>query len=182
MHFFDFLFSLEQALPALLQEYGLWLYVIIFLIIFFETGCIFMAFLPGDSLLISIGALCATVGSEHLIYMILVLFFSTTLGYIINYYTGLYFSSRILNCRFCYVKQEYLTKTDLFFRRHGGKTIVMARFVPFVRSFAPFAAGSSGMPYTPFMIYNLLGALLWVSLLLSAGYLGGATFLWFLPE
>jgi hypothetical protein len=72
---FDFLFSLEQALPALLQEYGLWLYVIIFLIIFFETGCIFMAFLPGDSLLISIGALCATVGSEHLVYMILVLFF-----------------------------------------------------------------------------------------------------------
>ncbi|WP_111896232.1 VTT domain-containing protein [Acinetobacter sp. MB5] len=180
MQFFDFLFSFEQALPMLLQEYGLWLYIFIFIIIFLETGCIFMFFLPGDSLLLSIGALCATVDSIHLLYMTLVLFLSTALGYIANYYTGLYFSTYILNCRFFAVRQEHLDKTDQFFQRHGGKTIILARFVPFVRTFAPFAAGSSGMTYPTFILYNFLGALLWVGLLLGLGYVGGTTFLWLL--
>ncbi|MCG2574966.1 VTT domain-containing protein [Acinetobacter sp. ME22] len=177
MHILDFLFSLEQQLPLILQEYGLWIYAIVFIIIFLETGCIAMFFLPGDSLLIALGALCASAGSVHLEYMFILLFLSAALGYIVNYYTGLYLGTKILNCRFGCIKQEYLDKTNHFFQKHGGKTIIFARFVPLIRSFAPFAAGSGGMRYSYFIVYNLIGAMLWIGVMLGIGYVC-ATTLW----
>lgn len=173
MNFFDYIFNFEQFLPILIQEYGIWIYAILFLIIFSETAFVFMFFLPGDSLLLAVGALCSVIEIMHLGYMISLLFIAATLGYMVNYHIGLYFGERIFKLRSRFIKQEYLLKTNEYFSRHGGKTIILARFIPFARSFAPLAAGSSNMNYVQFLIYNLIGALLWISLLLSAGYLFG---------
>lgn len=173
MSFLDFIFGFEQLLPSLLQQYGLWIYALLFMIIFCETAFVFMFFLPGDSLLFTIGALCSTVESMHVNYMIGLLSTAAFLGYIVNYHTGRYLGGRIFNIKSRFVKQEYLYKTHEYFLRHGGKTILIARFIPFVRSFAPLAAGSSGMNYFQFMFYNVLGALFWMVLLIGAGYLFG---------
>lgn len=173
MNSFDFIFNFEHFLPILIQEYGLWVYAILFLIIFSETAFVFMFFLPGDSLLLTVGALCSAVEIMHLGYMIGLLFIAATLGYMVNYHIGQHFGDRILNVKSRFIKQEYLHKTNEYFQRHGGKTILLARFIPFARSFAPLAAGSSNMNYTRFFFYNIFGALLWISLLVSAGYLFG---------
>ena len=174
MHILDFLFSLEQQLPLILQEYGLWIYAIVFIIIFLETGCIAMFFLPGDSLLIALGALCASAGSVHLEYMFILLFLSAALGYIVNYYTGLYLGTKILNCRFGCIKQEYFDKTNQFFQKHGGKTIIIARFMPFIRTFAPFVAGAGRMSYKHFLAFNVIGGFLWVASFITVGYFFGS--------
>ncbi len=173
MSFFDYIFGFEHVLPVLLQEYGVWIYALLFLIIFSETAFVFMFFLPGDSLLLTVGALCSVVEIMHLGYMISLLFIAATLGYIVNYHTGRYFGGRIFNLKSRFIKQEYLYKTNEYFLRHGGKTILLARFIPFARSFAPLAAGSSNMNYMHFMLYNILGALLWICLLVGGGYLFG---------
>ncbi len=169
----DFLMHLEQLLPTLLESYGVWIYAILFLIIFAETGSVFMFFLPGDSLLIAIGALCSTSNVLHLHYMGGSLFIASVLGYIVNYYTG-----RVLGLKFFHehskiFKPAYIQKTDHYFLKHGGKTILIARFIPFVRSFAPFAAGAGHMSVMSFMIYNVLGGWIWIALLLGLGYGAG---------
>ena len=169
----DFLLHLEQLLPTLLETYGLWIYAILFLIILGETGSVFLFFLPGDSLLIAIGALCSTTALVHLHYMGVLLFIAAVLGYTINYHTG-----RVLGLKFFrrhprWFKPEYIDKTTAYFEKHGGKTILMARFIPFMRSIAPFAAGSGYMSYTSFMWYNILGGWIWISLLLVIGYGAG---------
>ena len=148
----DFLMNLEHWLPLLLENYGLWIYAILFLIIFAETGSVFMFFLPGDSLLIAIGALCSTTDVVHLHYMGILLF--------VKYFHQ---HSR-------YFKPEYIVKTNHYFMKHGGKTILMARFIPFVRSFAPFAAGSGHMPLATFSFYNVIGAAVWIFSLMAIGY------------
>ncbi|MCH7337888.1 VTT domain-containing protein [Acinetobacter sp. NIPH 2699] len=173
MNSLDFIFNFEHFLPILVQEYGLWIYAILFLIIFSETAFVFMFFLPGDSLLLAVGALCSVVEIMHLGYMISLLFFAAALGYMVNYHIGRHFGDRIFNTESRFIKQSYLQKTNTFFLKHGGKTILLARFIPFARSFAPLAAGSSNMNYTHFVIYNILGALLWISVLVTAGYLFG---------
>ena len=132
-----------------------------------------MFFLPGDSLLLTVGALCSVVEIMHLGYMISLLFFAAALGYMVNYHIGRHFGDRIFNMKSRFIKQEYLQKTNVFFLKHGGKTILLARFIPFARSFAPLAAGSSNMNYTHFVMYNILGAFLWISVLVTAGYLFG---------
>ena len=167
---FDFLVNLEHGLPILLQNYGLWIYAILFLVIFAETGSIFMFFLPGDSLLIAIGALCSTTDILHLHYMGIMLFVAGSLGYIVNYYTGQLLGLKYFNQHSRYFKPEYILKTNQYFLKHGGKTILFARFIPLVRSFAPFAAGSARMHLSTFMFYNLAGSLLWIGSLLSIGY------------
>lgn len=173
MNFLDFLFNFEQILPVLIQEYGLWIYAILFLIIFAETAFVFMFFLPGDSLLLTVGALCSVIEIMHLGYIISLLFIAATLGYMVNYHIGRHFGDRIFNMKSRFIKQEYLYKTNEYFLRHGGKTILLARFIPFARSFAPLAAGSSNMDYSRFVLYNLIGALLWISALITVGYLFG---------
>lgn len=166
----EILLHLEQMLPTLLENYGLWIYAILFLIIFAETGSVFMFFLPGDSLLIAIGALCSTADNVHLHYMGILLFIASTLGYMVNYYTGKALGVKFFHQHSRWFKPEYIKKTYYYFEKHGGKTILMARFIPFVRSFAPFAAGSGHMKYTTFMLYNILGGWIWISLLLGVGY------------
>ena len=144
------------------------------ILVYFAVVCfVFMFFLPGDSLLLTVGALCSVVEIMHLGYMITLLFFAAALGYMVNYHIGRHFGDRIFNVKSRFIKQEYLQKTNVFFLKHGGKTILLARFIPFARSFAPLAAGSSNMNYTHFVIYNILGALLWISVLVTAGYLFG---------
>lgn len=167
---FDVLLNLEQWLPILLQNYGIWIYAILFLVIFAETGSVFMFFLPGDSLLIAIGALCSTTDVIHLHYMAITLFSASVLGYTVNYYTGSIMGLKVFNKRTRYFKPEYMVKTNHYFTKHGGKTIMIARFVPFVRSFAPFAAGATHMNILSFSIYNVLGGMIWIGLLLGIGY------------
>lgn len=166
----DFLLHIEQMLPTLLENYGLWIYAILFLIIFAETGSVFMFFLPGDSLLIAVGALCSTADNVHLHYMGILLIIACTLGYIVNYHTGKVLGIKYFNNRSKWFKPEYIEKTYRYFAKHGGKTILVARFIPFVRSFAPFAAGSSHMKYSSFMLYNIVGGWIWISLLLGVGF------------
>ncbi|AOA59625.1 VTT domain-containing protein [Acinetobacter larvae] len=166
----DFLLHLEQMLPVLLNNYGVWIYAILFLVIFAETGSIFMFFLPGDSLLIAIGALCSTTETVHLHYMAILLIIASILGYIVNYQTGRMLGNKYFQKHAHWFKAEYIDKTNLYFARHGGKTIIVARFIPFVRSFAPFAAGSSRMRYSRFMYYNVLGGIIWICILLGVGF------------
>lgn len=169
----DFLMHIEQWLPTLLDQYGLWIYAILFLIIFAETGSVFMFFLPGDSLLIAIGALCSTTDVIHLNTIGLLLFTAAVLGYIVNYYTGQILGFKFFHEHSRYLKPTYIVKTNHYFTKHGGKTILMARFVPFVRSFAPFAAGAGHMNLLSFMLYNVAGGLIWIAVLLSIGYGAG---------
>lgn len=166
----DFFLHLEQMLPVLLAHYGTWIYVILFLIIFAETGFVFMFFLPGDSLLIAIGALCASSDLLNIYTMIILLAVASILGYIVNYYTGQKLGFSYLHRHSRWFKPEYLEKTNHYFMKHGGKTILVARFIPFVRSFAPFAAGAGKMDGKSFMLYNILGGWLWIGVLLSIGY------------
>ena len=169
----DFLLHLEQFLPTLLENYGLWIYAILFLSIFAETGSVFMFFLPGDSLLIAVGALCSTAESVHLHYMGILLLTASVLGYMVNYYTGRVLGLKYFNNYTRWFKPEYIQKTNHYFEKHGGKTILVARFVPFVRSFAPFAAGAGHMKMPIFMLYNVLGGWIWIALLLGIGYGAG---------
>lgn len=165
--------QIEHILPMLLDQYGLWIYAFLFLIIFAETGSVFMFFLPGDSLLIAVGALCSTAESVHLHYMGLLLISASVLGYIVNYYTGKIFGFKLFHKYPRIFKPQYLSKTNHYFHKHGGKTILVARFVPFVRSFAPFAAGASRMNMNSFMLYNLFGSLAWIIVLLGIGFGAG---------
>ena len=171
----DFLLNLEQWLPLLLENYGVWIYAILFLVIFAETGSVFMIFLPGDSLLLAIGALCSTTDVIHLHTMGIMLFVASVLGYSVNYYTGSVLGIKYFNKHTRYFKPEYMVKTNKYFMKHGGKTILVARFVPFVRSFAPFAAGSAHMNLASFMFYNVLGGFIWIGLLLGIGFFLGHT-------
>lgn len=166
----DFLMNIEQWLPVMLEQYGVWIYAILFLVIFAETGSVFMFFLPGDSLLIAIGALCFTTDVVHLHYMFGLLSIASILGYTVNYYTGSILGLKFFNQHSRYFKPAYMVKTNHYFMKHGGKTILMARFVPFVRSFAPFAAGSARMNIAVFTFYNVVGGLIWLGLLLGIGY------------
>lgn len=166
----DFLLHLEQWLPMLLDRYGIWIYAILFAVILAETGSVFMFFLPGDSLLIAVGALCSTSDDVHLQYMGMLLFIAAALGYVINYYTGRALGVKYFHKHSRFFKPEYMVKTNQYFMKHGAFTIMIARFVPFVRSFAPFAAGSAHMNFSRFMVYNVLGSALWIGVLLSVGY------------
>lgn len=171
----DFLLHLEQSLPLLLEQYGVWIYAILFLVIFAETGSPFFFFLPGDSLLIAVGALCSSSDLITLHSMGLLLLIASILGYTVNYYSGRVLGLKYFNEHSRFFKPEYMVKTNHYFMKHGGKTILIARFIPFVRSFGPFAAGSGHMSFVTFSFYNVTGGILWISTLLGAGYLLGNT-------
>jgi membrane-associated protein len=168
----QFIAHLDSELGTLLQRFGPWTYLILFLIVFCETGLVVTPFLPGDSLLFAAGALWASAGLpvELLGLTLLVAAFC---GDNCNYWIGRLFGKQIANAKGRLLNRRALERTQEFFRRHGGKTVVIARFVPMVRTFAPFVAGVGRMAYPRFLAFSVAGALLWVGLLVSAGYLFG---------
>ena len=169
----DFILHVDVHLQELMNNYGLWVYGILFLIIFSETGLVVTPFLPGDSLLFAAGAL--TVGSAMDVNILaLVLVSAAVLGNITNYTIGHFFGAKLFNNPDSKIfRRDYLDKTHLFFDKHGGKTIIITRFLPIVRTFAPFVAGMGAMTYKRFMAFNIVGGILWVCSFVYAGYLFG---------
>ena len=169
---FSFFLHLDRHLAELAGQYGNWLYGILFLIVFCETGLVVTPFLPGDSLLFASGALAA-VGSLNIHALFLLLTVAAILGDTVNYAAGHYFGEKVFSSDARVLKQEYLDRTHAFFERHGGKTIVIARFVPIIRTFAPFVAGAGRMTYRHFLFYNVTGAIAWTASFLYGGYFFG---------
>ncbi len=171
-HFFSLIINIDQSLALLIQNYGVWIYAILFFIIFAETGLIIFPFLPGDSLLFLVGAFCAAE-QMHLNYSLLGLFISAFLGNTCNYYIGKWLGVKVYEKNYRWIDQKHLQKTQIFFTKHGGKTLVLARFLPIFRTFAPFVAGISKMNSALFQLYNILGAFIWVFGFITLGYLFG---------
>ena len=172
----SFILHIDSHLVELFSQYGLWIYGILFLIIFCETGLVVTPFLPGDSLLFATGALVAISGSAGLDVnvMALVVISAAILGNVVNYTIGRFFGEQLFrNPTSKIFRRDYLDKAHAFYEKHGGKAIVMTRFVPIVRTFAPFVAGMGRMCYKRFLMFNVLGALLWVGIFLYAGYYFG---------
>ena len=170
---FQFLAHLDVHLASLAQNYGAWVYVILFLIIFAETGLVVTPFLPGDSLLFVAGAVAA-MGAMAVNKLVIVLIVAAFLGNYVNFQIGKYLGKRFFIDRESrLLKREYLDKTHAFFERHGGKTLIISRFLPILRTYAPFVAGIGRMGSWRFAIFNVVGAMLWVALLTYAGYLFG---------
>ena len=172
MQFFDMILHVDKTLETLLQHYGTLIYAVLFAIIFCETGLVVLFFFPGDTLLFIAGALCA-VGQMNLPILMLLLTTAAILGNTLNYWIGEAIGQRVFTHDYRWLNKEALRRTHDFFEKHGGKTIVLARFVPVVRTFAPFVAGVSDMTHTRFQLYNVTGALLWVVALTVAGYVFG---------
>ncbi|MFZ5654515.1 MAG: DedA family protein [Pseudomonadota bacterium] len=168
----DFVLHVDRHLLELLGQYGLWLYAILFLIVFVETGLVVMPFLPGDSLLFAAGAL-AGVGALDPGVLGISLFIAAVLGDSCNYYVGSRFGAAAYAREWRWIRRDHLDRARLFFERHGGKSIVLARFAPFLRTFVPFVAGAGRMAYRRFLLYNLLGALAWVGSFVGLGYFFG---------
>lgn len=169
MQLMDLLLHLDKHLAALLTQYGTWIYVILFLIIFCETGLVVMPFLPGDSLLFVAGALWAASDmNPHALVLVLVV--AAILGDTVNYAIGNYLGPKVFHWEDSrWFNRKALDRTHAFYEKHGGKTIIIARFLPFVRTFAPFVAGVGSMTYSRFLTYNVVGALVWVVSLVYAG-------------
>lgn len=170
--FIDIVLHLDKHLAVLVQQYGLWIYAILFVIIFSETGFVVFPFLPGDSLLFVAGALAAIgEGGMDIFVLVGVLFAGAALGNMVNYQIGRYLGPKVFhweNSRF--FNKAALLKTHAFYEQHGGKTLVMSRFLPLFRTFAPFVAGIGSMGYGRFMLFNLIGAAAWVLSLSLLGY------------
>jgi membrane-associated protein len=168
----DVVLHFDKYLPVILQQYGMWTYVILFLIIFCETGLVVTPYLPGDSLLFIAGALAAA-GMLNIWILLVTMILAAVLGDTANYWIGYTFEMKILEWKYCLVKKEHLEETQKYFEKYGGFTIVIARFMPFIRTFAPFLAGIGRMRYSWFLGYNILGGVLWSSLFLLVGYFVG---------
>lgn len=171
--FIDLVVHLDDHLQALVAAYGAWIYLILFLIVFCETGLVVTPFLPGDSLLFVAGAIAAAGGMNiHLLVVLLII--AAILGDAVNYSVGHYIGPRVLKDRNSrWLNPKHLERAHEFYERHGGKTIIIARFVPIVRTYAPFVAGAASMPYPRFALYNVTGAIVWVVSLGYAGYFFG---------
>ncbi len=172
----DFILHIDVHLSELFAQYGLWIYGILFLIIFCETGLVVTPFLPGDSLLFATGALVAISANSGLDINIMagIVIAAAVLGNIVNYTIGRFFGERLFrNPNSKIFRQDYLNRARSFYDKHGGVAIIMTRFVPIIRTFAPFVAGMSGMKYPKFIAYNIVGALLWVGIFLYLGYFFG---------
>lgn len=175
----DFILHIDVHLSELIALYGIWIYAILFVIIFCETGLVVTPFLPGDSLLFVAGALCALPANGINVHLMIgALIIAAILGDASNYLIGRYFGEKLFsNPKSKIFKQSYLKKTHDFYVKHGGKTIILARFVPIVRTFAPFVAGMGRMSYRHFSAFNIVGGVAWVCLFAYAGYLfGGLSF------
>jgi membrane-associated protein len=170
--FIDIIVNLDQYLNALIAQYGLWVYLVVFLIVLIETGVVIFPFLPGDSLLFVAGALAAT-GSLDIISLFIILSAAAIIGDTINYQIGNHIGRKAFEGRVRFLKKEHLEKAEAFYEKHGGKTIIIARFIPFIRTFAPFVAGIGKMKYPRFLGYNVIGGMAWVFAFLAGGYFFG---------
>ena len=170
---FDFVLHIDKNLELLISQYGVWLYLILFVIVFCETGLVVTPFLPGDSLLFAAGALAASTGQLNVLILWLLLCVAAILGDTVNYAIGKKLGISIFSDNARVLKTQYLRKTEAFYEKHGNKTIILARFVPIVRTFAPFVAGVGSMQYRRFITYNVIGGVVWVTLFLTVGYLIG---------
>jgi len=168
----DFILHVDVHLATIVERYGAWTYGVLTAIIFAETGLVVTPFLPGDSLLFATGALAATsVLDIRLLFVLLVA--AAIAGDAVNYWTGSYFGTKLFDGRIPYLKQSHLDRTHAFYEKYGGKAIVIARFVPIVRTVAPFVAGCGRMTYARFALFNVMGALLWIGSMLLGGFLFG---------
>ncbi|MNU20245.1 Inner membrane protein YqjA [compost metagenome] len=175
MGLIDFIMHIDQHLLTLIRDYNQWIYLILFLIIFVETGLVIMPFLPGDSLLFAVGMFSA-MGSLDIYTSIGIMLVAAILGDACNYFIGKYLGERFVQMRLFgkqLVKPEYINKTHAFYEKHGPQTIIIARFVPIVRTFAPFVAGVGKMRYVTFLTYNIVGGTVWVLGIVLAGYFLG---------
>ena len=169
----DFILHIDQHLTELAAQYGAWIYGILFLIIFCETGLVVMPLLPGDSLLFAAGSIAA-IGKMNIHLMVVLLIIAAILGDAVNFMVGKYFGEKLFsNPNSKIFKQSHLQKTQQFYAKHGGKTIILARFIPIVRTFAPFVAGMGHMTYHHFLAYNVIGGVLWVTIFSYLGYFFG---------
>jgi membrane-associated protein len=171
--FIDLVLHLDKHLDSMVQSMGPWLYVVLFLIIFCETGLVVTPFLPGDSLLFAVGALAARPDGLNLAVVLVSLIIAALLGDSVNYCAGHFIGAKAFREGRRFLNLKHLRKTEEFYKRYGGKTIIIARFVPIVRTFAPFVAGVGKMGYPKFMSFSVFGALLWIILLSLAGYFFG---------
>jgi len=169
----DLVLHFDKYLPGIIDTYGFWTYLILFAIIFCETGFVVMPYLPGDSLLFVAGALAGT-GYLNVELLIITLTIAAILGDTANYWIGHTVGMKVLEKKFSIIKRDHLEKTEEFFTRYGGLTIVIARFIPFIRTFAPFLAGVGKMSYRWFLTYNVVGAALWICAFIGAGYFFGS--------
>ena len=168
----DLFLHIDEYLATIIQNTGAWSYIILFLVIFMETGFVVTPFLPGDSLLFAAGALAAT-GSFNILFLYLLLCGAAISGDTVNYWIGHFVGPKAFNEKSRLLKKAYLERAQKFYEKHGGKAIILARFVPIVRTFAPFVAGIGKMHYGKFLFFNVFGGILWVSIFLLGGYLFG---------
>jgi membrane-associated protein len=172
MHLLDMLVHVDKTLDVLLANYGVYVYAVLFAIVFCETGLVVLFFFPGDTLLFIAGAYCAN-GDMHYGVLVALLIAAAVLGNTLNYWIGSRIGQRVFTHNYRWINKDALRRTHDFFDRHGGKTIILARFVPVVRTFAPFVAGVSAMPHARFQLFNITGAVSWVLSLVTAGYFFG---------
>jgi membrane-associated protein len=169
---FDFILHIDDHLQEIIRNYGGMTYLILFLIVFAETGLVVTPLLPGDSLLFAAGTFAA-LGSLDPVLLTILLIIAAVVGDGVNYWIGHWVGPRAFSGKIRWLRQDYLKRTEAFYEKHGGKTIILARFVPIVRTFAPFVAGVGRMNYGRFLAYNVAGAVLWVTICVSAGYFFG---------
>lgn len=171
--FIDIFMHLDRHLSTIIQSYGVWTYAILFLIIFCETGLVVMPLLPGDSLLFAAGAFAA-VGAFDIYWLAILLAIAAILGDTVNYGIGHYLGPRVFSRQDVrFLNRRYLDRTHKFYEKYGGKTIIIARFVPIIRTFAPFVAGVGSMTYSRFIAYNIVGGLAWIAIFVAGGYFFG---------
>ena len=173
IYFIDFFIHLDKYLPVIINSFGIWAYVLVFLVVFCETGLVVTPILPGDSLLFALGTFAA-LGSLNIQALLILLCAAAIAGDTVNYTIGHFIGPKVFHFedgRF--FKKEYLQRTHAFYEKHGGKTIIIARFMPIIRTFAPFVAGIGAMSYSKFILYNIVGGVAWVCFCLLCGYFFG---------
>lgn len=172
MHFFDLFLHVDKYLGHFIENYGALVYAVLFALVFCETGLVVVPFLPGDTVLFIAGAFCAE-GKMNLAVLIVVLFIAAILGNTVNYFIGRSIGQKVFTKNYRWLDKAALLRTQTFYEKHGGKTIVLSRFIPIIRTFAPFVAGVSEMRMASFQMYNVAGAVAWVAGLSVAGYFFG---------
>jgi len=169
----DLFLHIDKNLAIVIENFGMWSYGLLWLVIFMETGLVVTPFLPGDSLLFAAGALSASMGSFNIIWLWALMMIAAFLGDTVNYWIGHYIGPKAFQSKSKLLKKEYLDKAQAFYDKHGGKAIILARFVPIVRTFAPFVAGVGKMNYGNFLAYNAIGGVVWVTMFTLGGYFFG---------